>query len=275
MVAALALLSSLMWGGSDFLGGLASRRNRAVVVMAWTEGLGFVLVSVAVLATQHWLGPLGWLPWGLAAGGAGAIGLTCYYAALAAGTMGVVSPIGSMGVLIPLIVGFLAGESPHVWQLAGIAAAVVGIVLTSGPELTGGAPVRPVLLATVACVCFGFFFVAMDAGARSNTLMTLWAMRAGVTVVALGFAAVRRSLGHVSGRDIRLIWLVALGDVSANLFFGIAASRGYLSIASVLASVYPVVTVLLAWLVLSQRLRRIQVAGVVMVLVGVALTSAA
>lgn len=263
-----------MWGGSDFLAGLVSRRHRAVVVMAWTEILGFVLVSVAVLATRDWHGSLGWLPWGLAAGAAGSIGLTSYYAALASGTMGVVSPIGSTGVLIPLFVGFAAGESPHVWQLAGIAAAVVGIVLTSGPELSGGAPIRPVLLAVVASVCFGFFFVAMDKGAESNTLMTVWAMRAGVTVGALAIAAVRRSTGRVGRRDLGVILLVAFGDVSANLLFGFATERGYLSIASVLSSLYPVVTVVLAWLVLSQRLQRIQVVGVVVALIGVALTSA-
>lgn len=275
VTAVLALLSSVMWGGSDFLGGVISRRRPAVVVVAWAEAIGFLICTVAALALGAWHGPIGWLPWGVVAGVVGCSGLACYYAALAAGTMGVVSPIASLGVIVPVLVGFLTGEAPQSWQVVGIVVAIVGVVLVSGPELTGGAPLKPVALAAVSGVCFGLFFIAMAEGARVNTLMTLWAMRAAVVVVFVGVALVRRTTGGVTTADLGLLTLVASADLLANLLFGIATTRGYVSIASVLSSLYPVITVLLGRLVLDERLRAIQVGGIVVTLTGVAFISLA
>jgi drug/metabolite transporter (DMT)-like permease len=270
----LALLSSAMWGSSDFLGGVISRRRPAIVVLAWAEAFGVVMCTVAAVALDAWHGPIGWIWCGLAAGSAGSLGLWCYYVALASGTMGVVSPIASLGVSVPVFVGFLSGESPALAQVIGIVAAVVGIVLTSGPELSGGASNRPVLLAIASGALFGVFFLAMDAGAEINTLMTLWAMRAGVTALMLLVAVARRTTGGVSVADAGLITLVAGGDLLANLFFAIASTMGFLSITSVLSSLYPVATVLLARLVLHERLRLIQLAGVAVTMSGVALITA-
>lgn len=133
----LALVSSVMWGAADFLGGVISRRLSAVVVVAWAEAIGLVICTVAAFAVAGWHGPFDWLWWGVAAGAAGSTGLCCYYIALASGTMGVVSPIASLGVSVPVFVGFLTGEAPGVLQVSGIVVAIVGIVLTSGPELSG------------------------------------------------------------------------------------------------------------------------------------------
>lgn len=274
MAILLALVSSVMWGGADFLGGVLSRRLRAVVVVAWAAAIGLVLCTAAAFVVGAWHGPLDWLWWGVAAGAAGGTGIWCYYTALASGTMGVVAPIASLGVSVPVFVGILAGEAPALVQVAGIIAAIVGIVLTSGPELSGGASWRPVGLAVLAGSLFGLFFVAMDAGAETNTLMTLWAMRAVVVVAVVPVALVRRTTGGVSGADYGLIALVAVGDLLANLFFAIASTRGYLSITSVLSSLYPVVTVLLARLVLHERLRSIQLSGVAVTMAGVGLISA-
>jgi drug/metabolite transporter (DMT)-like permease len=270
----LALLSSAMWGSSDFLGGVISRRRPAIVVLAWAEVFGVTLCTIAAIVLDAWHGPIGWLWWGLAAGSAGSVGLWCYYVALASGTMGVVSPIASLGVSVPVFVGFLSGESPALLQVAGIVAAVIGIVLTSGPELSGGASNRPVVLAVVSGILFGVFFLATDAGAEVNTLMTLWAMRAGVTAFLLTVALVRRTTGGVTAVDVGLIAIVASGDLLANLFFGIASTMGFLSITSVLSSLYPVTTVLLARLVLHERLRPVQLVGVAVTMAGVALITA-
>jgi drug/metabolite transporter (DMT)-like permease len=269
----LGLLSSMMWGASDFLGGFVSRRRSPIAVVAWAETLGFLLCTVALVVTGSWGAPYGWLFWGILAGAAGCTGLGCYYAALASGTMGVVSPIASLGVVIPVLVGFLGGDAPALWQVLGIGVAIVGIVLTSGPELSGGAAARPVLLAAISGFLFGLFFVAMNRGVDDGTLLTLWAMRAGVTAFFVCVAVVRRSLGSMQVSDLRLLAFVALGDLLANLFFGIASTRGYLSITSVLSSLYPVFTVLLARVVLDERLRRIQAAGVLVTMAGVVLIS--
>lgn len=273
MAILLALLSSAMWGGADFLGGIITRRLRAAVVVAWTEAIGLTIATVAALVTGGFHGPWDWLWWGLLAGGAGSLGLGCYYTALASGTMGVVSPIAAMGVVVPVFVGFLAGESPAVIQVIGIITSIVGIVLTSGPELSGGGSARPVLLAVVAGLFFGVFFPAMDAGAKVSPLMTLWGMRAGVTVFFVAVALTRRTTGGVAVADLGLIAVVAAGDLLANLFFGIASTLGYLSITSVLSSLYPVATVFLARFVLHERLRAIQLLGAMVTMAGVVLIS--
>jgi drug/metabolite transporter (DMT)-like permease len=212
--------------------------------------------------------------WGALAGLAGCLGLVFYYSALASGTVGVVAPIASMGVILPVLVGFARGDALETLQVVGIAVAIIGVVLTSGPELSGGAAWRPVLFAVGAGCLFGVFFVVMQAGARSNTLMTLWSMRAGVTCVFAVLGLVRRTTGGINRRDFGLIAMLSTGDLLANLFYGIASTLGYLSVASVLSSLYPVVTVLLARLILSERMLRIQVAGVAVTMVGVALVSA-
>lgn len=113
----------------------------------------------------------------------------------------------------------------------------------------------------------------MDAGAETNLLMTLWAMRAGVVAFFILVALLRRTTGGVNAADFGLIALVAAGDLLANLFFAIASTLGYLSVTSVLSSLYPVATVLLARLVLDEKLRSIQLTGVAVTMVGVALIS--
>ena len=274
MTVLLGLASSVLWGTSDFLGGLVSRRRPALVAVAWSAVIGLLLISVAVLLLGSWHGPFGWLPWGVAAGSAGGVGLACYYSALASGTMGVVAPIASLGVMVPVVAGFLRGENPSMWQGFGILVAIVGIVLTSGPELSGGAAARPVVLAVVSGLMFGLFFVAMDAGAEINTVMTLWAMRASVVSFFILVALVRRTAGGVSIPDLGMLAAISLGDLLANLTFGLASTRGYISIASVLSSLYPVVTVLLARIVLHERLQTVQVAGVAVTVGGVGFISA-
>ncbi len=274
MAIVLSLLSSLLWGGADFMGGLVSRRRPAIVVVGWSAGLGFVLASIAVALSEGWHGPLGWLPWGMAAGAAGALGLICYYVALATGTMGVVAPVTSLGVIVPIVFGFLVGEVPTSLALVGMVAAILGIVLTSGPEFTGGASPRPVLIAALGGLFFGVFFVFADHGSEHSPLLTLWAMRMTVAAAFICVALFRRTTGGIERRDYSWLVVIAAGDLGANLFFAIASTMGYVSITSVLSSLFPVVTVLLARAVLKERLKAVQIAGVAVTMLGVALISA-
>ena len=164
MAVLLSLISSLMWGASDFAGGLLSRRHPAIVIVGIGACFGLTLATVAVLFSGGWTEPYGWVPWGVAAGAAGSAGLVGYYLALSTGTMGVVAPVTSLGVVVPVVIGFLSGESPGSLVLLGIAVAIVGIVLTSGPEFAGGASAKPVLIAAFAGLCFGVFFVVHGPG---------------------------------------------------------------------------------------------------------------
>ncbi len=131
----LALLSSGLWGSADFFGGLMSRRLPPIAVVAWSQTSGLVLGLVVATVTGAWGDPAGWLPWAVLAGVSGALGLVAFYAALASGTMGVVSPIAALGAVVPVLAGVVAGEQPTGLQTAGIVVALLGAVLASGPEL--------------------------------------------------------------------------------------------------------------------------------------------
>lgn len=277
MAAVLALLSSLLWGSADFLGGTVSRRHRAALVVGVSQAVGLVAVLVVAGVAGAFGDDNGYVPWAMLSGIAGVVGLVSFYAALAAGTMGVVSPIAALGVVVPVLVGLARGERPGTLQVVGIVVAIAGVVLASGPELSGRAGARPLLLAGVAAVGFGLALLAIAEGSRSSTLMTLVTMRA--TSVTLLVAALLVAVGRGFPRaelrlgraDLLLVALVGVGDVSANLTFGLASTRGLVSVVAVLGSLYPVVTVLLARVLHGERLGAAQTVGVAGALGGVAL----
>jgi drug/metabolite transporter (DMT)-like permease len=275
----LALLSSVLWGSADFLGGVVSRRRAAALVVGASQLAGLLSIAAVALVAGSFDDPTGYLPWAVASGLSGLVGLVCFYAALASGTMGVVSPIAALGVTVPVFVGLARGERPGVVQLVGIGIAIGGVVLASGPELRGRAGARPLLLAVVAAVGFGLALLFIAEGSRTSTLMTLVGMR--MTSVSVLFVALLVALGRV-GRDrlvldrhdAALVAVVGVGDVAANLAFGLASTRGLVSVVAVLGSLYPVVTVLLARMVLHERLGSAQTLGVAGALGGVALIAA-
>ena len=199
MLSLLALASSAVWGTSDFFGGLVAKRLPAIAVVGITQGLAFVLLSVIVLvriALGHPPEWGAWVGWAMLAGVAGATGLVAFYTALASGTMGVVAPIASMGVARPRRARCRLGRDP-VAPGCGWASlvAVVGIVLASGPELSGAVSARPVLLACVRRGCAsGLALFSLDRAARDSLLMTLWGMRCHV-----GHAVRRRRAGAALG----------------------------------------------------------------------------
>lgn len=269
----LALLSSLIWGSADFVGGLLSRSRPAYAVVAGSQVLGLLAVGAVAVATHAWSAPLGWLPWSVAAGLCGTAGLLCFYAALGSGVMGVVSAIAALGALVPVLVGVTLGDRPTGLAVGGIALAVAGAVAASGPELSGAAPPRPVILAAAAGIGFGLALTFIERGSRDSAVMTLTGMRS-VSVVLFAVAALTlRTTGGLVVRDLPALALVGVGDVGANLLFALASQRGLLSVTGTLGSLYPVVTVVLARVVLGERLLRLQQAGVVAALVGVVLVT--
>lgn len=275
MAVLLALMSSVLWGTSDFFGGLLSRRRAAYAVVGASQTAGLVAVTVVAILTGGFGEPLGWLVPSILAAVAGSLGLVCFYAALATGTMGVVSPIAALGAVVPVIGGLLAGEEPSKLAAAGIVLALFGAVAASGPELQGRAGAKPVILAALAGIGFGLAILFIARGAETDTVMTMWGMR---LTSSLGFAIaalLTRNLGGLRPPDIGPITVIGVGDVSANLLFGFSSQLGYVSVTAVLASLYPVTTVLLARAVLNERLLRIQYAGVAAALAGVALVSVA
>jgi len=279
----LALLSSVLWGAADFLGGTVSRRRAAAFVVGTSQLVGLVAMAAVAVAAGALDDPTGYLPWAVLAGVGGLVGLVCFYAALAAGTMGVVSPIAALGVVVPVVVGLGRGERPGALALVGIAVAVTGVVLASGPELSGRAGARPLLLAAVAAVGFGVALLFIAEGARTSTIMTLVTMRVlTVSILAVALVVALRRLAptaraglRLDRRDVLLVAVIGLGDAVANLAYGEASRSEYLSVVAVLGSLYPVVTVLLARGLHGERLERVQTVGVVGALAGVVIHAVA
>jgi drug/metabolite transporter (DMT)-like permease len=276
MALLLALLSSVLWGTSDFLGGVASRRLRSIVVVGWSQSVGLVVAFIVCLVVGAFdVSDLRTAaPWAVAAGLSGAAGLVMFYAALAAGTMGVVAPIAATGVVVPVAAGVLGGERPTVLQGVGLLVAVVGVVLACGPELRGAAGARPFVLAAAAALAFGLSLTFLAEGSSTSTPLTLLLMRVAPVAGFVVLALVLRSRGGVRRGDLPVLTVMGVGDVAANLCFGLASTMGLLAIVSVAGSLYPVVTAVLAVLILRERLARSQVVGVVLALGGVALLAA-
>lgn len=281
MTAVFALATSLLWGLADFGGGLLTRRLQALTVVVVSQTLAAVVLGAVVLATGGWreAGPQLWCAVG--AGVVGPAAMLCFYRALALGPMGVVSPLASVGtVLVPLGVGIVAGERPGLLQAAGMVVAVIGVVLAGGPRISGASVARQTIVLTlISALGFGAVMALISEASTTVTglFLALFVQRVcnvGVGGAAL-YASVRRGtpalpeggLPALRG-DLPALAFVGIADVAANGTYALAAQNGPVTLAAVLASLYPVVTTLAALGVLKERLRAIQTAGASLALVG-------
>jgi drug/metabolite transporter (DMT)-like permease len=185
--------------------------------------------------------------------------------------MGIVAPISSLSAVVPVTIGLVQGERPGTLQVTGIVVALIGVILASGPELKGKVDPRPVFLALFAAVTFGFCVYFMAIGGQINPTMTITAMRATQVGLVLVLVLALRSLGGLIKSDIPLLATIGATDAGANILFAFAASLGLLSVVAVLGSLYPIVTVLLAWWIHKERLIPVQYLGIVVTFSGVAL----
>jgi drug/metabolite transporter (DMT)-like permease len=276
-----ALATSLLWGLADFGGGVLTRRLPALTVVAASQAIAAAVLGVLVPATGGWSesGPRLWFAF--AAGLAGPVALICFYKALALGPMGVVSPLGTLSVAVPVGIGLLLGERPGLVQAAGIAVAVTGVVLAGGPQLRA-APLQrqAIVLTLVAALGFGTVFALIAEASTTVTGLFLALFVQRVVNVAVGGAALYVSVrrGAPALPDTGLPWsslpalaFVGLADVAANGTYAVAAQHGPVTVAAVLASLYPVVTALAARGFLSERLRALQAAGAGLALLGTVL----
>ncbi|MER5258882.1 MULTISPECIES: DMT family transporter [unclassified Streptomyces] len=284
MTALFALATSLMYGLADFGGGLLTRRIPALTVVVASQTIAVIVLGAIVVATGGWTewGPQLWFA--VAAGLLGPVAMLAFYKALAIGPMSVVSPLASVGVVVPVGVGLFLGERPGIPQFAGLTVAIVGIVLAGGPELRG-APVQrqAVLLTLLAAFGFGAVLALISEASSNLTGLFLALFVQRVTNVAAGGAALfvsvkRGGVALPEGTGMGLIWaalpalaFVGLADVAANGTYSMAAQNGPVTLAAVLSSTYPVITALAARAVLKERLRGVQAAGAGLALVGTVL----
>lgn len=279
MGALLALASSAVWGSADFGGGLFSKRIAPVRVVAISQ-VGSLLVMSLVFTGELLISgaPNGnaWL-WGIGSGIANGLALTCLYAGLSVGTMGVVSPIASLGAVVPVVIGLLTGDSVTALVGIGLLLALGGAVLAAGPEFSGAVSRSPVVLAICAATGFGMSLYCLHRAADGGVVASLWAMRlTSVTELLLIWRLLPSLAAGASPRrrDLPGLFLVGCGDLAAAGLFGLASQHAQVSLASVLASLYPVATLLLARFVLHERMRTVQGAGVAIALLGVVLVVA-
>lgn len=247
-------------------------------MLLFVEAVGLTLVVAWILATAEPLLGAGGTGLALAAGAAGTTGLFAFYRALAIGTMSVVAPISACGVALPVLVGVLDGDEISRLTAVGMAVAVTGAILAAreGPSESDHARSTnraSVLLALVAAAGFGTFFTLSDRVADESVPWLLFYSRILAVVVLTGLVLRARASMPPRG-DVRLLVLAGVLDVLATALYAVALREGRLSVVSVVGSLYPVVTVLLARAVLHERIRAVQIAGVVAAFVGIALITA-
>jgi drug/metabolite transporter (DMT)-like permease len=276
MAALLALAGAACWGVGDFLGGLAARRMAVVAVLAISQAIGLTGVLVWVVVTQESFPGVEELLPAAAAGVAGLVGLGALYRGLAVGAMGVVAPISAASPLVGLTADALHGTYPAALQWLGIALVLAGIATLSREPTTerGGRIASGVGLALLAALGFGLFVVGLDAGADESPEWAVVAARATSVTIALLVALVLSISLRPARGTLPLLVAVGVGDTLANVLVAIASTRGSVGIVAVLSAMYPIVTVLLARLVLDERLTTSKRIGGVVAITGAVFVAA-
>ena len=261
----LAIGSAVLYGAADFTGGLTTRRASTVPVVLLSQAAGLIMLALIMPLLPHASPVRADVLWGAAAGLSGGIGVALLYHALATGTMAVVAPTTAVcAVAIPVVVSVLLGERPMPLAVAGIALGMVSIVLVSQQQ--GGAQPRSrqsgVGTALVSGVAIGLFLLSFaQAGPGAGMWPLLVARTVSTTLFAVMAIAGGRSL-RMPAQVTALVIFAGVMDMLANALYLLATRLGPLSIVVTLSSLYPASTVLLARIVLGERLRPWQVTGV-------------
>ncbi|MEV0164840.1 DMT family transporter [Nonomuraea fuscirosea] len=276
MTVILATACAIVYGTADFFGGLATRRAQvlSVVTLSQLAGLALILGLLPLLPGVY-SDPA--LAWGLAAGLSGAAGLVLFYRALATGVMSVVAPTTAVtSAALPVVFGLAAGERPRAWALVGVALALGSVLLVSQDKSGGGrGSLASVLVALAAGAGFGGFFILLSMAPHESGLWPLVGARlSSVSMVALLALLTRRALRPGPG-SLHIIVAAGVLDMAANVLYLLAQQDGLLSLVAVLVSLYPASTLLLANRVLGERLRPVQLGGVLCALASVALIAVA
>jgi drug/metabolite transporter (DMT)-like permease len=276
MGVALALLASALWGVSDFIGGVKTKTMPVLGVLLAAQPAGLLVLVPIVAIRGH--GPPDGLHalWAVLSGSGGLLGLAALYRGLATGAMGVVAPITATAPAVAVVVGVARGDRPSILQGIGIACALCGVFLAArerAPAADSARVATGVGFALVAALAFGATFIGIDAASNADPYWATLILRlTSLTLVVSAVAATRPALGGVLPSLLLLAGAGAL-DAGATALFALATTRGLISVVSVLVSLYPVVIVLLARVILDERLQRIQQIGAATALAGAALIS--
>jgi drug/metabolite transporter (DMT)-like permease len=273
LTAAFALAAAASWGVGDFLGGLKSRSLSPIAILIVAQPIGLTLLAIWVAARGE--GPPGSsVLWACLASVLGTTGLVAFYRGMAAGALSIVAPIAGAGAAIPVIWGLARGDHPSGLQELGFVAAFAGVILASferrpqATRLAAGAG-----WAVIAMLAFGAYYIPMHAASHGDFLWAAFVFRlTSTTLIACAWLVLRPRRARRA--DLPVLASIGVLDTGGNVFFAAASSRGLVSVVSVLASLYPVVTVLLARAVLHERVHRSQELGIALALGGIVLISA-
>ncbi len=271
----LALGASLAWGVSDFVGPLLSRTLGLLRVLFWAQVGGVLAIGLAVAIRGD--GPAGWATlFAICASLGGMLGIFAYYRGMEVGAMSVVAPIAGVSAVIPVVFGMATGDNPSPPQVAGMLCALVGVGLASVEHQDGQRRVAAGAgLALLAALGFGFYFPWMHAAGKVDFWWASLVFRTTALLIVAAAVAVQRPSLRLGRRELAIVLAVGIGDTIGNFLFAASSGQGGLvSLTAVLASLYPVVTVLLAAAVLHERVAPLQRAGIVLTLTGVVLISA-
>ena len=278
MASLLALLSSAMWGTADFFAGRLSKKHNPFAVLGFSQVFGLLVGVLIVVISGSYQGKVlgfdGYLIPGVLAGLFGYIGLACLYEGLSTGRMGVVSPISSLSTVIPLAYALITGDVLSTITLFGVVIALIGVFCASGPELSQGLPIKPLLLALGAAAGFGLALTFIAIGSQSSALLTMVSMRGATFFVTISLAIKFKTTGNFDKEAIPVLFFIGAADFIANLLLGIATTKGLVSVAMVFGSLYPIATAVLAYKFLQERLQRVQYIGIALAVAGVSIISA-
>jgi len=270
---ALALGASLAWGVADFVGPLWGRTWGALRVLLWAQLAGVAAIAIAVAIRGE--GPHGWqILLAIPAALSGTLGLYAYYRGMAVGAMSVVAPIAGVSAIVPVVFGIATGDSLSAAQFAGIVCALLGVALASLEHHEGTRRVAAgVGLAALAAIGFGFYFPPMHEAGSTDFWWASILFRTTAFAIVAAAVAVKRPPLRLRRRDLLIVAAVGVGDTIGNVLYAASSSHGLVSLTSVLASLYPIVTVMLAAAVLHEHVATSQRVGIVLTLTGVVLIS--
>jgi len=275
MTVILSLLSALLYGVADFSGGSATRKNSVFSVMLLTQSAGLIVALIAAPLVGPASPSLGDLAWGVGAGILGFAGVAALYAGLAKHTAAIVSPASALvGTALPVAFGALLGERPSVSALAGALLCVPAILLLAYEkgETADRAKLRASFLyGIVAGLGFGGFFIAISRTSPGSGIWPLLGSRGATLVMVALILILGKRRPSVARTGVRTAIFAGVADMSANVFFLLATRTGLLMIATLVTSLYPAPTVILARIFHGQKISLPRAAGIALALAGVAL----
>lgn len=266
------LLSAASWGAGDFSGGFATRRANVFGVVVISQIIGLALVVVATLVTHESMPPMENLLWGAASGVSGVVGIVSFYRALATGHMRIAAPVTAVfTAIVPVMVGIFTEKVPSLPQFGGFAIALVGVWALSRPETEDAGRPKGLGLAVLAGLGFGGFLVFIHRAGDSYVFWPTLSARVASIIVLVLIILWQRKPWRPARNLMHLVFFAGVLDVGGNVAYVLAAQGQQLAIASVVSSLYPAMTVLLARLFLKERITQLQAAGIAAALLAIIL----